>query len=179
MKNKKALIALLALMAVSFFAVGNLSAQTLPPTPVVVADGTPEDEMDLEALNPQNQAELQVLLVTLGERYQVDLVVLNGLIDKGYGVQEIWLALEIQKATGSTLEDALAKAKGVDGHGWGLLAKVLGIKPGSAEFMALKGKIAKGNKDLADELKNEREKQGKGNAGNEGGAGKGQGKGKN
>jgi len=135
MKNRKALIALLAMMAMSFIAVGSLSAQT-----------PPEDE-----------AELQVLLVTLGERYEVDVLVLTGLIDEGYDVQEIWLALEIQKATGSTLEEALIKADGTDGHGWGVLAHALGIKPGSAEFMELKGKIAKGD---------------------EGGTGRGKGKGK-
>ena len=146
MKNRKALIALLALMAMSFLAVGSLSAQT-----------PPEDELNLEEVNPQNEAELQVLLVTLGERYEVDLVVLTGLIDEGYDVQESWLALEIQKATGSTLEEALIKADGTDGHGWGVLAHALGIKPGSAEFMELKGKIAKGD---------------------EGGTGRGKGKGK-
>jgi len=39
------------------------------------------------------------------------------------------------------LADAVALAEGTEGHGWGVLAKVLGVKPGSDEFFALKGKI--------------------------------------
>ena len=31
------------------------------------------------------------------------------------------------------------------GHGWGVIAQRLGIKPGSAEFHALKGKVGKGH----------------------------------
>ncbi|MEO8000307.1 MAG: hypothetical protein ABI644_00415 [Arenimonas sp.] len=32
-----------------------------------------------------------------------------------------------------------------NGHGWGLIAKSMGIKPGSAEFQALKGRVSNSN----------------------------------
>lgn len=183
MNRRKLLIALLAMMAIAFFAVGNVSAQTLPETEVVETEDSLEDDLDLDELNPENEVELQILLTTLGERYEVDILVLTGLIDEGYGVQEIWLALEIQKASEMTLEEALVVAEGTDGHGWGVLAQALGIKPGSVEFMELKGKIVKGNKAMLGELETNREK--KGNAGEDRENGKdkdkgnGQAKGKN
>jgi len=183
MKNRKTLIALVAMLAMAFFAIGNLSAQTAPVTEITETDETISDDLDLEELNPENEADLQILLTTLGERYEVDLVILTGLIDEGYGVQEIWLALEIQRAAGTTLEESLIAADGVDGHGWGVLAHTLGIKPGSAEFMELKGKIVKGNKAMLGELKTEREEKALGKPDHEpadlkGDGGKAKGKGK-
>lgn len=176
MSRRKLLIALLAMMAITFFAVGNVSAQTLPETEVVETEDTLEDDLDLEELNPENEVELQILLTTLGERYEVDVLVLTGLIDEGYEVQEIWLALEIQRASEMTLEEALLAAEGTDGHGWGVLAQALGIKPGSTEFMELKGKILKGNKAMLGELETNREKNGSPNKGQAKGNDKAKGK---
>ncbi len=175
MKNRKALVALVAMMAMAFFAVGSLSAQTPPATETIETEETIAEDLDLEDLNPENEADLQILLTTLGEHYEVDLVILTGLIDEGYGVQEIWLALEIQRATGTTLEESLIAADGVNGHGWGVLAHALGIKPGSAEFLELKGKIVMGNKAMLGELKTEREERGFGKPDREPAAPKGDG----
>lgn len=169
------------MMAMTFIAVGSLSAQTPPATEITETDDTISEYLELEDLNPEDAADLQVLLTTLGERYEVDLIILTGLIDEGYDVQEIWLALEIQRAAGTTLEESLIAADGVDGHGWGVLAHALGIKPGSAEFMELKDKIVMGNKAMLGELKTEREERGFGKpdrepSGPKGDGGKGKGK---
>lgn len=170
MKNRKALIALVGILAMTFFTVGSLSAQTPPATEV---EETLDEDLELDNLNPENAADLQIILTTLGQRYEVDVVVLTALIDEGYNVQEIWLALEIKAATGSTLEEALVKADGTDGHGWGVLAKVLGIKPGSDEFMALKGKVVQRNKDKSGDDDPETEGEDVDTEENDRGAGKG------
>ena len=74
---------------------------------------------------------------------------------------DVYMSFQTAEVIGQpvqTVADAYSKNKG---KGWGQIAKDLGIKPGSAEFHAMKNKM-KGKKD-------------KGEKGN----GKGKGKGKN
>jgi len=63
---------------------------------------------------------------------------------------EIFFALEIGRITGKSLDNVIRVYKANRNQGWGVIAKNLGIKPGSKEFHALKGqtkaKATKGKK---------------------------------
>jgi len=96
-----------------------------------------ETEDDLEEL----EGDPAVILAKLAEEFEVDEAELLAYFDAGASPGEIWLALEISANTAMPLADAIVLAEGSDGHGWGVLAQVLGIKPGSDEFFALKGKV--------------------------------------
>lgn len=64
---------------------------------------------------------------------------------------DIYFALEISNVTRRPVDEIVRVYTDNRGNGWGKIAQQLGIKPGSAEFHALKGKV-----------KNKAEKGGKG-----------------
>lgn len=84
------------------------------------------------------------LIARLSEDFGVDQTALEALLALGHSPGEIWLALEIMAATDVPLDQAVLMAEDTEGHGWGELAHVLGLAPGSAEFMALKEKLGSG-----------------------------------
>jgi hypothetical protein len=70
---------------------------------------------------------------------------------------DIYLTLQIGQQTGKTPDQVAECYKKNKGKGWGVIAQEMGIKPGSAEFHALKDK-AKGKN-------NKMKEKGKGNNG--------------
>jgi len=72
----------------------------------------------------------------------------------GMTAGDIYLAMEISRITGKTIDQVVTVYQHDRRKGWGVIAKELGIKPGSPEFHALKG--------------NAKKKGHKGNAGNQG-----------
>ncbi len=141
-----------------------------------------EDDLDetLRELDQAAEGDPATLLAKLAEEFGVDQTVLQGYYDAGATPGELWLALEISANTATPLTDAVVLAEGTEGHGWGILAQVLGVKPGSDEFFALKGKIVERGGKLGKEVreaKEERERKEKEARGEkpekEGGQGKG------
>ena len=61
----------------------------------------------------------------------------------GMTAGDIYMTVEIAKITNRSIDQVVDVYQTSKGNGWGVIAKELGIKPGSAEFHALKGK---GNK---------------------------------
>ena len=64
---------------------------------------------------------------------------------------DVYMVFRVGEVTGKTPEAVLKVYKSNRGKGWGVIAKRLGIKPGSAEFQALKArhgstKTSKGSK---------------------------------
>ena len=82
-------------------------------------------------------------------------------IEIGMSAGDIYLTVELAKITGRSVDQVVNVYKTHKDKGWGVIAKELGIKPGSSEFHALKD--------------NAKEKGKKSNTGNNG---KGKGKGK-
>jgi hypothetical protein len=164
MRMNKRIFALIAIMAMTFAAGQTLFAQDA---------GNGDDlTQEVEAVNNDAGQDPTTLFARLSIDYNVDLTIIQGYYAQGYTPGDIWLALEVAKASGKTIDESLVLAAGQEGHGWGVLAQALGIKPGSTEFMALKqGFGLKGKKPA------EGPKGGKGNDnGNEngnGGAGNG------
>ena len=79
----------------------------------------------------------QALLVKLSASFDVPLSSLQALSAQGYKPGEIWLALTLAKVSGKSLDDVISLTVGKQGHGWGVVAQVLGVKPGSPQFVAM------------------------------------------
>ncbi len=56
---------------------------------------------------------------------------------------DVYMAFKLSNMTGKPLEAVVGEFKRSKGKGWGVIAKKLGIKPGSAEFHALKQRAGK------------------------------------
>ncbi len=57
---------------------------------------------------------------------------------------DAYMALKISRVSGKAIEVVVGEFKRSRGKGWGVIAKNLGIKPGSAKFHALKERGGKG-----------------------------------
>ena len=173
MTMKRKIVALAGILALSLVAGQNLFAQT----------DTPDLEDEITQVNQAGEQDLTALLTRLSIQYSVELTVLQDLSAQGYEPGQLWLALEIRSASDKTLADALVLVGEAEGHGWGLVAQALGIKPGSAEFFALKTKLGERNENVVATMNHEREKNGQENGkgenenGENNGGGKGEGKG--
>jgi hypothetical protein len=67
-------------------------------------------------------------------------------VNVGMTAGDIYMAVEIARITGKTVDQVVSVYQKDHGRGWGVMAKELGIKPGSPEFHALKGNVkSKGN----------------------------------
>ncbi len=92
----------------------------------------------LRRVNVQAQADLDGFRVKLCAQFGVpDLqvrAVLKGVPNPG----DAFMVFELGRMTGAPPERVLRTYQAHKGKGWGTIAKELGIKPGSAEFHALK-----------------------------------------
>lgn len=177
MTMKRKIVALAAILALALAAGQNLFAQT----------DTQDLEDEITQVNQAGGQDLTALLTRLSIQYSVELTVLQDLSAQGYEPGQLWLALEITAASDKTLADAIVLVGETEGHGWGVLAQALGIKPGSAEFFALKDKLGEHNDNVVAAMNHERgekdQKNGKSenengeNGGGANGAGNGEGKG--
>jgi hypothetical protein len=62
----------------------------------------------------------------------------------GMSAGDIYMTVEIVKIARVSIDRVVEVYQSNRGKGWGVIAKQLGIKPGSAEFHALKGNAGKG-----------------------------------
>lgn len=106
--------------------------------------GSIEFDTDLRTINAEAKADFGAFKAKLGGTYNIE----EKKIEEMHGSlkmepAEIYLALELGRQTGKPIDDVVEVYNENRGKGWGVIAKELGIKPGSAEFHALK-KSAKG-----------------------------------
>jgi acyl carrier protein len=151
MKGKSLLIALVAMLAFVFMPAQFLGAQELEEV----------EELDefLEEIDELESLDYAGLLLKLSENFGVEVEELEALIAEGRSPGELWLALEISQISGISLADAILLTDGTEGsagHGWGVLAKMLGMDPGSAEFHDLKGTWGKSKDNMVQEMKEEK-----------------------
>ncbi len=119
------------------------------------AQETEEEDLELEEFGEVDQA---ALIARLQIEFGLEAGLLEGYLAEGYSAGQLWLALEIAREGSLSLDEALAVAGDDEGHGWGLLAQKLGIKPGSPEFHALKARWTERKGAMLGNLK--REEQG-------------------
>lgn len=106
-------------------------------------------------------AELDVTLSDMNARAKLDVSVFKKDMSVSFGITDgkldnllltmqpadIYMSLEIGKITNKTVDIVVVSYQKNKAKGWGVIAKEMGIKPGSKEFHALKGKAkAKGGK---------------------------------
>ncbi len=84
---------------------------------------------------------------------------------------DIFLAFEIAKIKGISIDVVIGSYKKNKDKGWGYIAKEMGIKPGSPEFHAMKGH-AKNNGNKGNKANGNQGKGNSGKNGNKGGNGK-------
>ncbi len=164
MNSRNRLFTMMIALALGLSAVGMAVAQTTDATtttPTTTTTTTTDstvttDDVTDEIATVDSTALLDntALLTKLSAQFSVELSVLQDLNAQGYSAGQIWLALEISKQSGATLTDAVKTAAsiGAEGHGWGVLAKALGIDPGSAEFLQLKDQMRTRTQTMASEI---------------------------
>jgi hypothetical protein len=90
-------------------------------------------EVDITA-----QADLGAFKVDLRLTFGVSDAEIGGLFEVMSAPSDVYMCLRIGELAGQPIDKVVAEHKQHKGQGWGVIAKNLGIQPGSAEFHALK-----------------------------------------
>ncbi|WP_300660584.1 hypothetical protein [Fluviicola sp.] len=140
--------------------------------------GDTELDANLKIVNTNANKDLAAFKLELTKTFNVALPKVEACFKVGMNPGDAFMAFQISNIAKKPIEDVITVYKTSKSKGWGAMAKELGIKPGSAEFHALKGKAkdkSKGNsKDKASGDKGNGKS--KGNSGKSNGNGKGNGK---
>lgn len=126
--------------------------------------GSVELDKNLSIVNANAKLDLNTFKIDLSVSHNIPIPKIDELL-KIMAPAEIILAKDIADIVGKSLDNVVSSYRVNKDKGWGYIAKQMGIKPGSPEFHALKGK----SKSKAGKAKN----KGKGN-----GKSKGKSKGK-
>jgi len=146
----KKLVLIIALSFGSSIAFGQITIST--------GDGTLDAELNLFSKNAASDPVSAKSSIT--SNYNITGTKVESLLGNAMDYAEILLSAKMADVLGIPLDNVLKSYESNKEKGWGAIAKDLGIKPGSAEFHALKGKKGKGN-------------SGKGNSGKGNSKGKG------
>ena len=106
----------------------------------VFAPSTHAGELDsfIHDLNIQAEADLGGFKARLSAHFGVPAPEINVLIGKVDTPADAYMCLRVGQVANQPTETVLREYKANKGKGWGVIAKNLGIKPGSEEFHALK-----------------------------------------
>jgi hypothetical protein len=74
----------------------------------------------------------------LSTRFKIGNTEINAVLSNVDNSADAYVVLRLGEMSGKPIEEVVKKYKSSKGKGWGVLAKSLGIKPGSKEFHALK-----------------------------------------
>jgi len=130
--------------------------------------GDVELDANLNELNIKAKADLPLFKKDLSIEFNIGENKIDNMLQLQMSPADVYMTLQVADIVKKDPEVVTASYTKNKDKGWGVIAKEMGIKPGSAEFHALKGKA-----------KNKKDKSGKGKEkGNGNGNGKGNGKGK-
>lgn len=101
-------------------------------------------EAELNLLNDEAKKDLSSFKEQIVADFGVTKQTVQDLLDKALEPAEIILSGRIADIAGKSMEDVVSSYEKNKDKGWGQVAKDMGIKPGSPEFHALKGKSNKG-----------------------------------
>ncbi len=97
----------------------------------------------LNSLNNDAKASINYFKSNMAKSYNVSESTVNNLLNTvGLDPAETFMAFELAKISNKKPEETAQVIKSNKGKGWGVIAQQLGIKPGSPEFKALKGKAS-------------------------------------
>ena len=102
--------------------------------------GSADFDASLNSINANAQLDLGAFKADLSVSFGMPRQEVDNLFSIGMEPGEVYLALEIGRITRKPIDDVIVVYRDYKSKGWGVIAKELGIKPGSSEFHALKGK---------------------------------------
>ena len=104
--------------------------------------GDPQLDRDLQELNEQAQKNIMNFADKLGKHYEIPRETTDWLLKKvGLSPADAYMAIKVSKVSQRSVEDVVEEYENNKGKGWGVIAKQLGIKPGSKEFHELKKEL--------------------------------------
>jgi len=92
----------------------------------------------LKNMNIQARADLNGFSAKVSAQFGVSEVQVRAIIDTVKEPADAFMCLQLGQWTHKSAEEVVDAYKANQGKGWGVIAKSMGIKPGSAEFHALK-----------------------------------------
>jgi len=99
-------------------------------------------DLMLKEINLEAEADLGGYKASLALEFGAsDKTVSLLLVKEGMKPGDAYMALRLSYMTGKPLATIVGEFKRSKGKGWGVIAKKLGIKPGSREFHALKQRV--------------------------------------
>lgn len=138
--------------------------------------GDTELDASLKIVNTDGNKDLSAFKLNLTQTFNVPMPKVEAVFKVGMSPGDALMAFQISNISRRPIEDVITVYKKSKSKGWGAMAKEMGIKPGSAEFHALKGKVkekSKGN-GKSKEKSSGSDKKGNGKSnGNSGGSSKG------
>jgi hypothetical protein len=108
-------------------------------TQVVTKTGDRNLDRSLIALNEKARGNMDYFISTLSIHYDVSQPKIQYLLDRANMLpSDVYMAVKIASVTKKPVDTVVETYDKNKGKGWGVIAKRLGIKPGSKEFHALK-----------------------------------------
>lgn len=92
----------------------------------------------MKDFNIKAEADSSGFKARLSTRFKIGNSEINAILRKVDNSADTYMVLRLGEMSGKPADNVITKYKSGKGKGWGSLAKSLGIKPGSAEFHALK-----------------------------------------
>jgi hypothetical protein len=102
--------------------------------------GNTELDADLNIINTDANKDLSKFKTDMNVSFGVSITTIDNMFQMGMAPGEVYLSLEIANTVNKPLNDVVTTYRLNKGKGWGVIAQEMGIKPGSDEFHALKGK---------------------------------------
>ena len=89
-------------------------------------------------LNTRARANIQEFRARIGARFKIGNVEIDAVLENYEDPADAYIALRLGEMSGYPIARVTEQYRSHKGKGWGVIAKNLGIKPGSDEFHALK-----------------------------------------
>lgn len=102
-----------------------------------------ELDANLKTITLEANKDLAGFKLQLSKTYSVTPVKINSMFSIGMSAGDVFISLEIATIAKKPVDDVIAVYSKSKSKGWGVMAKELGIKPGSAEFHQLKSNCGK------------------------------------
>jgi hypothetical protein len=102
--------------------------------------GSAEFDADLYTINIQANRDLATFKTNMTVAYNIEAATIDNMLKMGMEPAEVYLSLEIENISHSTLNNVVTSYRLNKEKGWGAIAKEMGIWPDSNEFISLKSK---------------------------------------
>lgn len=141
--------------------------------------GDTELDASLKLVNTDANKDLPAFKANLIKTFNATTTQVETCFKLGMNAGDAFMAFQVANIAKRPIEQVITVYRSSKSKGWGAMAKELGIKPGSAEFHALKGKVkdkSKGNSKPKATGSDKGNGKSTGNSGKSNGKGNGKGK---